>query len=232
MSRVIPILVAGCVFSAAHARPLDPRSILKTYFETGDTPTETQFVNLIDSTFNVTPDGVEIPLWEGLQLRAANPHDDGGPDSMDSMDARVVSVTGTAVGNEQARRVLTIEFVFGNDQGLWIADHDAVFVSVGPMEFHNSNNELRWELSEAPSFSLNGDPAAGQREMTPGTYITSAPVACAADVDANGVLNIDDVDAFVDAFVGGVLLVDFDANGVLNIDDVDAFVESFLSGCA
>ncbi len=29
--------------------PLDPRSILKTYFETGDIPTESQFQNLIDS---------------------------------------------------------------------------------------------------------------------------------------------------------------------------------------
>jgi hypothetical protein len=33
--------------------PLDPRVILKTYFETGDVPTEAQFENLIDSFLRV-----------------------------------------------------------------------------------------------------------------------------------------------------------------------------------
>jgi len=34
------------------------RTTLKTYFETGDTPTESQFADLIDSVSNITDDGI------------------------------------------------------------------------------------------------------------------------------------------------------------------------------
>lgn len=50
------------------------------------------------------------------------------------------------------------------------------------------------------------------------------------DLDANLALNIDDIDAFVMAFLSGDLSVDFDGNGALNLDDVDAFVACFLGG--
>jgi hypothetical protein len=61
--------------------------------------------------------------------------------------------------------------------------------------------------------------------------IVAIPPACPADLDGNGSLNIDDVDAFAAAFLGSDLLADIDGNGSLNIDDVDAFVASFLAGC-
>lgn len=55
---------------------------------------------------------------------------------------------------------------------------------------------------------------------------------CFADCDANGTLNIDDVDCFVAAFAASDLGgADCDANGTLNIDDVDCFIASFLAGC-
>lgn len=34
------------------------RTILKTYFETGDVPTEAQFIDLIDSLFNIAESDV------------------------------------------------------------------------------------------------------------------------------------------------------------------------------
>lgn len=55
---------------------------------------------------------------------------------------------------------------------------------------------------------------------------------CPADIDGNGTLNLDDIDAFVAAFLGGGLGGDCDANGTLNVDDIDCFVSSFLGGCA
>lgn len=55
--------------------------------------------------------------------------------------------------------------------------------------------------------------------------------ACPADMDGNGTLNLDDIDLFVVAFVGGDLAADLDGSGTLNLDDIDAFVASFLSGC-
>ncbi|GJM19956.1 MAG: hypothetical protein DHS20C14_21690 [Phycisphaeraceae bacterium] len=55
---------------------------------------------------------------------------------------------------------------------------------------------------------------------------------CICDCDGNGVLNVDDVDCFVAAFVGGDLaLGDCDGNGSLNVDDVDCFVACFIAGC-
>lgn len=53
-----------------------------------------------------------------------------------------------------------------------------------------------------------------------------------ADLDANGVLNFDDIDAFITGFLGGDLVADLDGNGTLNFDDIDAFVNAFLAGCS
>lgn len=54
---------------------------------------------------------------------------------------------------------------------------------------------------------------------------------CPCDIDGNETLNIDDVDAFVMAFIAGDLAADLDGNGSLTIDDVDAFVACFTAGC-
>ncbi|MEZ6317740.1 MAG: GC-type dockerin domain-anchored protein [Phycisphaerales bacterium] len=54
---------------------------------------------------------------------------------------------------------------------------------------------------------------------------------CPADVDGNGVLNLDDVNTFAIAFAAGDLIADVDANGVLNLDDVNLFALSFTAGC-
>ncbi|GJM19238.1 MAG: hypothetical protein DHS20C14_14510 [Phycisphaeraceae bacterium] len=56
--------------------------------------------------------------------------------------------------------------------------------------------------------------------------------ACAADFTGDGDLNVDDIDAFVAAFIAGDLAADLDASGSLNVDDIDAFVAAFLAGCA
>ncbi|GJM19518.1 MAG: hypothetical protein DHS20C14_17310 [Phycisphaeraceae bacterium] len=73
-----------------------------------------------------------------------------------------------------------------------------------------------------------------------GDYTVSAPAfvrvmvtpGCGvADVDGNGVLNVDDIEAFVGSFLASDPVADIDANGVLNVDDIEAFVSSFLAGC-
>ncbi len=57
-------------------------------------------------------------------------------------------------------------------------------------------------------------------------------VCCPADCVPDGVLNVDDIDCFVAAFLGGDLSnADCDGNGTLNLDDIDCFVASFLAGC-
>ncbi len=110
-------------------------------------------------------------------------------------------------------------------------------------------NGLADDDVEIASFSANdlalntdGDVIAfiTLRQTSTGTSLGDAfvvidvpAVACSfADCDANGTINIDDIDCFVAAFLGGDLgLADCDSNGTLNVDDIDCFVAAFLAGC-
>lgn len=68
-------------------------------------------------------------------------------------------------------------------------------------------------------------------EMDAGLLAVAPPTSCPADLDGNGTLNLDDVNLFAGAFVGGNLLADLDGNGALNLDDVNLFAQSFVAGC-
>ncbi|MEZ6317744.1 MAG: GC-type dockerin domain-anchored protein [Phycisphaerales bacterium] len=59
-----------------------------------------------------------------------------------------------------------------------------------------------------------------------------ATCRCPADLDANGVLNLDDVNLFATSFVAADPLADLNADGALNLDDVNLFASAFAAGCA
>ncbi|MEZ6317388.1 MAG: hypothetical protein R3B49_01350 [Phycisphaerales bacterium] len=74
--------------------------------------------------------------------------------------------------------------------------------------------------------------AGGAYDLEPGFWPGAGVLNhCLCDLDYNGVLNLDDIDAFATGFIAGNLAVDFDFNGVLNLDDIDAFAQCFLHGC-
>jgi endonuclease/exonuclease/phosphatase family metal-dependent hydrolase len=52
-----------------------------------------------------------------------------------------------------------------------------------------------------------------------------------ADFDGSGFVDIEDYDAFIEAFEAGGDNADFDGSGFVDIEDFDAFVESFEAGC-
>jgi len=54
---------------------------------------------------------------------------------------------------------------------------------------------------------------------------------CKADVNADGVLDLGDIQAFVDLFLASDLAADFNPDGVLDTGDITAFVVAFLEGC-
>ncbi len=56
-------------------------------------------------------------------------------------------------------------------------------------------------------------------------------VACPADLNGDGVLDLSDVQAFIAAFMSGDLLADLTGDGVLDLSDVQAFTASFVAGC-
>jgi len=69
------MILAGLCVLLGPARvmlaPIENRNILKTYFETGDTPTEGQFGNLIDSMLAGIDNSSLIGVWTDASGRAA-----------------------------------------------------------------------------------------------------------------------------------------------------------------
>ncbi len=55
--------------------------------------------------------------------------------------------------------------------------------------------------------------------------------ACPADFDRTGFVDIEDYDAFVQAFEAGADCADFDRTGFVDTEDFDAFVTAFQIGC-
>ncbi|MEZ6318680.1 MAG: peptidoglycan DD-metalloendopeptidase family protein [Phycisphaerales bacterium] len=74
-------------------------------------------------------------------------------------------------------------------------------------------------------------PSDGKDDGAPVMVAVTVANPCPADVNGDGVLNLDDVNVFAAAFVGGNLVADVDGNGVLNLDDVNVFAASFIAGC-
>jgi hypothetical protein len=62
-------------------------------------------------------------------------------------------------------------------------------------------------------------------------------VVCAADFDDSGLLNADDLFAFLDAWfaqigqTGTTWSADFDDNDVVDVDDLFAFLDAWFAGC-
>ena len=62
--------------------------------------------------------------------------------------------------------------------------------------------------------------------------IVELPSCATADLAAPfGVLDLSDINAFIDAFVMGEPIADLDANGVFDLADVGVFVASFVNSC-
>ncbi|MFG0306524.1 MAG: GC-type dockerin domain-anchored protein [Phycisphaerales bacterium JB040] len=61
--------------------------------------------------------------------------------------------------------------------------------------------------------------------------IEEVQAPCAADVNADGVLDNGDIGAFVTLFLAGDLAADFTGDGILDNGDIGAFVSAFLAGC-
>ncbi|MBZ0170872.1 MAG: hypothetical protein K8E66_00680, partial [Phycisphaerales bacterium] len=54
---------------------------------------------------------------------------------------------------------------------------------------------------------------------------------CLADLNGDGILDLQDVQLFIGAFLAGDLLADVTGDGILDLADVQTFVASFVAGC-
>gem|GEM_PF-2180562 len=109
------------------------------------------------------------------------------------------------------------------------------------LEAHSDWDALWYHLSGADDFADGSHASAASIEELSfdefallQTYIVHdfrLPDACRADVNADGVLDLGDIQAFVDLFLASDLAADFNPDGVLDTGDITAFVVAFLEGC-
>lgn len=171
MKPTIALIACAGFAAQASAFPILNRTILKSFYETGDKPTQGQFAALIDSNLNLSPDGVEYENWAGVEVGSLNDlYDDSSLDSLSTMDARVIGSTGGLVQG-LPERTITLDFAFTNGHGLWTADAAAVFRSNAPDLDMPEFQTLVWTLDAPVTFSLGGNPAAGQITMTAQTTL-------------------------------------------------------------
>ncbi len=113
----------------------------------------------------------------------------------------------------------------GNTYGRWVTATHRIADYVTP----TSQVRLRFTASD---FGDGAVVEAAIDDIRVTDFVCIQTACSFADCDANGTLNIDDIDCFVAAFLGGNLTgADCDGNGTLNIDDIDCFVAAFLAGC-
>lgn len=63
-------------------------------------------------------------------------------------------------------------------------------------------------------------------------YGTEPVDPCPCDLTGEGILNLDDLDAFVSAFLAADPAADLTGEGTVNLDDLDAFIACYLGGCS
>ncbi len=66
---------------------------------------------------------------------------------------------------------------------------------------------------------------------TQGRGAWSISLACRADFDGSGFVDVEDYDAFVTAFMAGAGSSDFDLSGFVDVEDFNSFVQAFELGC-
>ncbi len=98
-------------------------------------------------------------------------------------------------------------------------------IELNHLQVADLDGDLRADLIAA------GDPGNAGSDTLSVLFQSPCPAFCPADLDRSGLLNFDDIDAFVVFFLSGDPAADLTSDGYLNIADVDAFVGSFLSGC-
>lgn len=67
--------------------------------------------------------------------------------------------------------------------------------------------------------------------MAPFTDFYNSAGGCLADMNGDGILDLSDINMFVNAFMSGDPTGDLDGNSIFDLNDINAFVASFTGGC-
>jgi hypothetical protein len=74
-------------------------------------------------------------------------------------------------------------------------------------------------------------PTDGSLSAATASVRATAPAACPADLNGDGILDFGDVSAFVSAFSAADQTADINGDEILDFGDVSAFVAVFTAGC-
>ncbi|MFG0304836.1 MAG: GC-type dockerin domain-anchored protein [Phycisphaerales bacterium JB040] len=91
-----------------------------------------------------------------------------------------------------------------------------------------------WGIGTVEGVSADGRVLVGLAQSPGGELVgfrAVLAVACEADVNADGVLDLGDIQVFVGGYQSGDPRSDFNGDGVVDPGDVAAFVEAYLAGC-
>jgi hypothetical protein len=99
-------------------------------------------------------------------------------------------------------------------------------------------NEPQWSWIQAMAVN---PPSAEQWFFMPGNFqptgvdesfvISNTGTSCRADVNHDGVVNVQDFLAFLQLYAAGDAGADFDGNGSINVQDFLAFLSTYAAGC-
>jgi len=134
----------------------------------------------------------------------------------------IADETGTIVG---------FDSLFGNRRA-WIqpdGQGDCLEL-VEFVESHGGDVPDGYPLQVCQAISNDGTRIIGHGGTSTAWFIT-LEYPCAADVNADGVLDNGDIGAFVALFLASDLAADFNNDGILDNGDIGAFVAAFLAGC-
>ena len=86
-------------------------------------------------------------------------------------------------------------------------------------------------LSNITSFGRDAQGRVYVCTLGGSVYRLGSARAGLGDINADGILNLDDLDAFIAAFQSQDPVADLDQNGIWSLDDLDLFISAFAAGC-
>ncbi|USO00136.1 MAG: hypothetical protein H6810_05600 [Phycisphaeraceae bacterium] len=90
---------------------------------------------------------------------------------------------------------------------------------------------MQWRVDDPGAAGGVALSRAARLSLFCGGWCPDATNPCPADLNGDGVLDLQDVQAFVAAFVGGDPVADLNGDGVLDLRDVQTFIAGFTAGC-
>lgn len=90
-----------------------------------------------------------------------------------------------------------------------------------------------WDLQTATAIN-NAGVIVGHGVHAPygrRAFVLEPVTACAADLTGDGILDLADINAFVQGFVGQLPVADITGDGIFDLADINAFVAAFVAGC-